>query len=90
MIKCSVGNVMIEGQKPLVLAELATLTRTMHKVFTDECGMSPEVSKDKILEAMNQGFMTEEEVKNKADEVFDSVISMLTALRNAAMGKDDE
>lgn len=81
---------MIDGKKPLVLAELATLTRAMHKVFTDDCGMSPEESKDKILEAVNQGFMTEEEVKNKADEVFDSVISMLTALRNAALGKDDE
>lgn len=90
MIKCNVGNVTIEGQGTLVLAEYATLTRAMHKVFTEECGMSPEKSKDKILEAVNQGFMTEEQVKNKADEVFDSVISMLTALRDAMQGKDDE
>lgn len=92
MIKCDKGNVSIEGTRPLVLAELSTLVHSLHHgVFTGDQGLPAEVSRKLILEAVEDGFKTEEEAKQKAIGMTKELLSeVLNSLQKILNGKDDE
>ena len=92
MIKCDKGNIVINGSAVLALSELTTLVHAMHyDVFIGDVGMSPEESREKILEAIEKGFLTEEKIKQEVTESAGEVFAMLLdALKDIVQGKDVE
>lgn len=95
MIKVDKGNVTVIGKHPIVMAELTTLVHEMyHSILTEHGGMTPEEAKEQINNAVELGFMTDEQAKEKAKELIGkSIAGILYALMNAITethGKDDE
>ena len=95
MIKVDKGSVEIHGQRPLVMAELTTLVHALyHNILTEHDGMSPEEAKAQINRAIENGFMTDEQAKEKAKELIGkSITAILDALMDGITkehGKDDE
>ena len=92
MIKCDKGKVKIEGTGYLILSELSTLVHELHYgVFVEKCGATPEESKEDILEAVERGFKTDEEMRECAKDTLKDVLTDLSdLLNNILSGKDDE
>ena len=67
MIKCDKGNTIINGKSVDLLAELSTLIHHMLDQFV-EAGASREEAKEMLTKAVNNGFMTEEELDEKLKE----------------------
>lgn len=95
MIKVDKGQVTIIGQHPIVMAEFTTLVHEMyHSILTEHGGMTPEEAKEQINRAVELGFMTDEQAKEKAKELISqSITEILDALMAGITkihGKDDE
>lgn len=95
MIKVDKSNVTVIGQHPIVMAELTTLVHEMyHTILTEHGGMTPEEAKAQINRAIENGFMTDEQAKEKAKELIGkSITAILDALMDGITkehGKDDE
>lgn len=74
MIKVDKGNVAVIGNHPIVMAELSTLVHELfYDVLIEHGGMSPEEAKKEITDAVEIGFMTDEQAKAKAAEQFEEV-----------------
>lgn len=87
MISCENGKVSVIGSLPDVRAELATLINSLyHDILIKKSGMTPEEAKELILETVEQGFLTREQLENK---VFDLLGDILKALAENLKGKDD-
>lgn len=70
MIKCDKGNVCISGSNAMVLAELSTIVHSMYySALIGEREMNPADAKAEILDAVNYGFMTDDEAKSKARDM---------------------
>lgn len=74
MIKIENGNVEITGALPDVMANLSTLVHHMyHNILTDSVGMSPEKAKETILSAVEDGFMSKDEIHAKALDALEKI-----------------
>ena len=73
MIQSNKGDVVIDGRLADVLADLSTFVHSMHGVFVDKAGMTPERAQERILEAVNMAFKSKE-------EVHDTLIGLLSEL----------
>lgn len=88
MIKVDKGNIEISGNLPLIMAELTTLVHVMHHdTFTRKLNMTPEESKELIMEAFQKGFLTEDEVKEDTKE---HLLNLLDKIKELIVGKGDE
>ena len=92
MIKCDKGNVVIQGSASLVFAELSTLVHSLHyDVLTGHSEMAPEESREKILKAVEDGFMSDEELKKQTQENVGEVFGkLMEALKDILQGKGVE
>lgn len=92
MIRCNHGDVSFDGTQPQLLAELSTIVHALHHcVFVEDHGLSAEESRKLILGAVEDGFKTEEEAKQKAVELTKELLEeVLGGLIRILDGKDDE
>lgn len=95
MIKCNEGIVEIKGDAYIVLAELSTFIHHLHhKVFTGIVEMPPEESKKAILEAVENGFLSEEEIKAKNESSKEAtrerIMKMLDDMKAILQGKGEK
>lgn len=92
MIKCDKGNIEISGNALQMLSELTSLVHSMyHNILIDKCDATPEQAKKDILEAVESGFKTEEEMKDHAKQKVKDVLTELSdLLKDILSGKDDE
>lgn len=95
MIKVDNSGIEINGIAPDVLSELTTIVHHLHYdciVGSDK--VSPEESRKLIMEAVELGFSSDEEVAAKAKEskerIKADVLRVLDELANILKGKDDE
>lgn len=74
MIKIDKGTVEITGAFPDIMANLSTLVHHLyHNILTENVGMSPEKAKETILSAVEDGFMSKDEVHAKALEAIEKM-----------------
>lgn len=92
MIRCNNGDVSFDGTRPQLLAELSTLVHALHHcVFVEDHGLSAEESRKLIVEAVEDGFQTEDEAKRKAVEMTKELLEeVLDGLARILNRKDDE
>ena len=93
MIKCDKGNVCISGSKTMVLAELSTLVHSMcYGVLIGDREMNPADARSEILDAVEYGFMTEDEAKAKAsdmrEDVGDIIEGVISMPENLVKGRE--
>lgn len=80
MIKCDMGEVIIEGTGTEVLGELSALVNALYEGLTEKAGGDPEKVKDDIRKAVELG------LKNKAeldDEVKKALVGFAELLGKA-------
>lgn len=95
MIKCDKGIVEIKGEESMVLAELSTFIHHLHhRVFVEIVELTPEESKETILEAVENGFLSEEEIKAKKEfskeEAKVQILKALDDLKAILQGKGEK
>lgn len=88
MIKCDKGNVEIHGTGANMLAELTTLVHALYyDVLIKDCDIPQEEAQKLILDAVQLGFKTHEQVKGEAAA---RIVEMLDKLKDILTRKDDE
>lgn len=95
MLKVDKGCIEIRGNVPDVLANLSTLVHNLyHDCFIGSAEISPEESRKMIMDAVELGFLSDEEAAAKAkeskDRAKDDLLRMLDKLADILKGKDDE
>lgn len=74
MIKIENGSVEITGALPDIMANLSTLVHHLyHNILTENVGMSPEKAKETILNTVEYGFLSKDEVHVKALEAIEEI-----------------
>lgn len=75
MIKANKGEVIIEGGFVELTADLACIVHCLHDdVFIKGIGMTEDEAKERIHEAVEMGFIPEEELHKKNDETVGEVL----------------
>ena len=83
MIKIDNGTIEITGAFPVIMANLSTLVHHLyHSILTKNAGMSPEEAKETILSAVEDGFMSKDEVHAMALEALAELTSDPETLMN--------
>lgn len=91
MIKCEKGHVEIVGFGLEVLSELSRLVHDLHfEVFVENGGLSTEASRKAILDAVEKGFKTDEELETEAASKKKRLVEVLDMLKEILTGKDEE
>lgn len=81
MIKCEKGHVEIQGAKPIVMAEFATLVNVLyHDIFIGKDGMEPEEAKELIFKSFEDGISIREQNKADLAEALDTILDKLISL----------
>lgn len=89
MIKCEKGNVTIHGSGACILAELSSLVHALYyTTFVDEAGKPMEEGKKLILEAVEKGFKTNEELMAGMDSA--DLVKVLEMVADLLKGKGVE
>ena len=76
MIKTSKGETLAIGSNSELLADLSVIVDTLNESLVKEVGA--EKAKEYIMESVEYGFMSEDEVQTKKDECVDKVACELT------------
>ncbi len=76
MIKTKKGETVIEGNCAEILADLSVIIDSVNQALTEEFGA--EQAKKDIMEAVEYGFMSEDEFDVKKKECINQVASELT------------
>lgn len=66
MIKTRKGETVVEGNIAEILADVSVIVESVNDALTEEFGV--EEAKKHIMEAVEYGFVSEDEVKHKANE----------------------
>lgn len=92
MIMCNKGDIEIKGTAIQCLAELSSLVRSMYyNILIEECGATPEDAKKDILEAVEHGFKSEEEISGYVkDRLMEALNGLSDLLKDILSRKDDE
>ena len=76
MIKTKKGETVIEGNCSEICADLAVIIDSVNQVFAEEFGA--EQAKKYIMQAVEYGFMHDDELETKKKECVDKVACELT------------
>lgn len=90
MIKIERKHIEISGSYPIVMADVSTLVHHLyHNLCIENMGMNPEKAKEDILHAVNNGFMSKDEIHAKALDALEQIknnpeflMDMLQAILN--------
>ena len=78
MIKINKGDVEISGVWPIIRSEFVVLVRTLCcNILTDKLDMSPAEAKEEIMDAVGDGFKTDAEAKEQAEEALKNLAELL-------------
>lgn len=81
MIESNKGNVHIRGNLIDIYADLATLVHSLYfQILIEKEGMKPEKARADIMEAVENGMRTEEEIEREAEGLHDSFDELLGAI----------
>ncbi len=81
MLESNKGNVRIRGSFEDIYADLATLVHALYfEVLIEKEGMEPENARAEIMEAVENGFHTAEEIERDVEGLHDSFDELLGAL----------
>lgn len=93
MINIDKTKVTVKGDGFLLMAELATAISVIYDMFVDD-GLSKEDAKEYIQDAVDLGFMSLEEVKDKAldklkELTIEELIDVVDALKDEEEGEKE-
>lgn len=81
MLESNKGNVHIRGSFEDIYADLATLVHALYFEFMIEKeGMEPEHARAELMEAVERGLRTTEEIERDAEGLHDSIDKLLGEL----------
>lgn len=66
MINTEKGSIHVKGSTTELLTDLSIIIKSLHDNLSKDLG--PEISKEMITEAVNVGFLSEDEVHKKLNE----------------------
>lgn len=91
MIKTERGTTQIQGKGLWVEAEFSATAGAMKKYLCDKYGMTEEKAEARVMELVERGLKSEEELKKEVEEGIKKVIDRLwDAIRHSNKEEPDE